>query len=289
MKSMTGYGQASAQADIGTVQIEIRAENHRYLDIKVYSPDYLNGVEGFINEEIKKNVTRGKLRVKLSLQENRKKKNQFLVNHFSETFNTLKKIRKDLKIDEQVSLQHLLLMKEFFDQDISPEISEAAVKKITGGVNRALKEFNKSRNAEGKQLQNDISERIKNLGELVKQIKNTRNNFSEDSRNKVKEKVENLIGDIEIDESRLIQEIAFLTERSEITEELVRLDAHLLKFGKSIKKPGAIGKELDFLVQEMNREAATISAKCKDAEISHTTIELRSELEKIREQIQNIE
>ena len=289
MKSMTGYGEASAEADIGTVQIDIRSENHRYLDIKVYSPEFLNCVEGFISEEIRKNVTRGKLRVRLSVQENRKKKNQLLVNHFSETFDTLKKIRKDLKIDEQVSLHHLLLMKEFFDQDISPDISEAAVRKITAGVNRAIKEFNKTRNTEGKELQKDIAERIKNLRELVKQIKNTRTRFSEDSQKKLREKVENLIGDIEIDESRLVQEIAFLTERSEITEELVRLDAHISKFNKNIKKAGAIGKELDFLVQEMNREAATISAKCKDAEISHITIELRSELEKIREQIQNIE
>lgn len=289
MKSMTGYGGSSIEADIGTILVEIRSENHRYLDMKIYSPDFLNGVEGHVTEEVRKNVTRGKLRIRFSIQENKKKKNQLWINHFRDTFDTLKKIRKELKIDEQVSIQHLLLMKDFFDQDISPDITDSTSKKILTCVRKALKEFNKTRTAEGKKLQKDISERIDRLKTLVGIIKENRNGYTEDTNRKLKERIADLTENIDIDESRLIQEIAFLTERSEITEELVRLDAHLSKFSQNIKKSGAIGKELDFLVQEMNRESGTISAKCKDAEISHTTIELRSELEKIREQIQNIE
>ncbi len=289
MKSMTGFGESYIETTIGKVMIEIKSENHRFLDIKVQSPEYFNGVENLVANEVKKNIKRGKLRIKISVEENQKEKEQILTKNLKGTFENLKKVRKELNIKDEVKIEHLLMLKEIFDENISFELSGATIKKITQAVNNALDKFDKSRSSEGKKLRKDILGRLKNLKSIIRNIKSKRKNFSKESRKKLKERVGSILKDKEIDESRLIQEISFLTERTEITEELVRLDAHISKFQQNTNKIHSIGKELDFLIQEMNRESGTISAKCKDAEISHLTIELRSELEKIREQIQNIE
>lgn len=289
MKSMTGFGESSVETEIGKVMIELKSENHRFLDIKVQSPDYLNGIENLVADEIKKNIKRGKLRLKISIQENRKEKNMIWTNNLKNTFDSLKKIKNELGIEDEVKIEHLLMLKEIFEEESSFEISNETLKKLKLALNNALSKFDKVRAIEGKKLRKDILSRMKNLKAILKNIKNKRKNFSKESMEKVKDRIELLVKDKEIDQSRLIQEVAFLTERSEITEELVRLDAHISKFEANTKKTKSIGKELDFLIQEMNRESGTISAKCKDAEISHLTIELRSELEKIREQIQNIE
>jgi uncharacterized protein (TIGR00255 family) len=127
------------------------------------------------------------------------------------------------------------------------------------------------------------------IDKLTATIKSKRKDFIKNTSVKLKERIEKLLEDTKIDEERLYQETAYLAERSDITEELVRLQAHISKFRETSNKKGSIGKELDFLLQEMNREAGTISAKSKDAEISHCIIDLRSEMEKIREQVQNIE
>lgn len=289
MKSMTGFGDSSIETDIGKAMIEIKSENHRFLDIKVQSPEYLNGIENLVADEVKKNIKRGKLRIKISVQENQREKDKILTKNLKGTFESLKKAKKELKIKDELKIEHLLMIKEVFEDDISYELSNTTTKKITQALGKALIKFDNSRSAEGKKLRKDILGRIKRLKSIVAEIKKKRKNFSSEAKEKVKERVESLLKDNEIEESRLIQEVAFLTERTEITEELVRLDAHISKFEQNTRKNHSIGKELDFLIQEMNRESGTISAKCKDAEISHLTIELRSELEKIREQIQNIE
>lgn len=289
MKSMTGYGQSALETEIGNVIVEIKSENHRFLDIKILSPDYLNGIENIVTDVIKSNIKRGKLKLKISVQENQKKISSILSQNLRDNYDSLKKIRKELKIEEEIKFEHLLMLKELFNSEPAFELSDNTTGKIKTAVKKAIDNFDKSRVVEGKKLKKDILNRLKNLKSIIVEIKKKRKNFSKESGEKLRERVVSLLNDTAIDESRLIQEIAFLTERSEITEELVRLDAHISKFEQNVNKTSSIGKELDFLIQEINRESGTISAKCKDAVLSHLTIDLRSELEKIKEQIQNIE
>jgi len=168
-------------------------------------------------------------------------------------------------------------------------ISKTSFNNIKKVLNDTLRKLDRSKTAEGNKLKLDLLKRIKNCTKLITNIRKKRNNFAKEASKKLKERIENLLEDTNIDEARLYQEVAILTERSDITEELVRLDAHIDKFIETTGSKLPVGKELDFLIQEMNRESGTIAAKSKDANISHYIISLRSELEKMREQIQNIE
>ena len=145
------------------------------------------------------------------------------------------------------------------------------------------------RKHEGKKLEKDLKLRTLIAERLTGKIEAKRENFTKELAEKLSGRIRELLNEIEIDETRLYQEVAILADRSDITEETVRLKAHINKFKETFNKEGSIGRELDFLLQEMNREAGTISAKSKDAEISHLIVELRSEIEKMREQAQNIE
>ena len=162
--------------------------------------------------------------------------------------------------------------------------------RIKEAVIKTLVKFNKSRETEGQKLEKAILGRLEIIRKAVDSVKKKRKEFVKKSEKKTKEKIEKIFSSRHKNDPLISQEAAaIVTEKSEIDEEIVRLEAHISKFRKTARKKGPVGKELDFLVQEMNREAGTISAKCKDAGISHLTINIRLELEKIREQIQNIE
>ena len=202
---------------------------------------------------------------------------------------SLKKFNRDLGIKDEISLNHILMFKELYNGETKKTISKISFNNIKKVLNDTLRKLDRSKTAEGNKLKLDLLKRIKNCTKLITNIRKKRNNFAKEASKKLKERIENLLEDTNIDEARLYQEVAILTERSDITEELVRLDAHIDKFIETTGSKLPVGKELDFLIQEMNRESGTIAAKSKDANISHYIISLRSELEKMREQIQNIE
>ena len=289
MKSMTAFGESYVETELGKVTIEIRSENHRFLDLKIQTSDSLNSIEPLASELMNDHVIRGKLRLKISLTENSKSlttKNDKL---FKQNYKLLNKAKNEIGIKDDIKIEHLLLFKDIFENDTELDISKTTTKKILSCIDKALKKFISNREIEGRKLKKDVIHRIKLIKQILRDIKKKRKNFAKEASEKIIDRIQKLLNDPQIDQERLIQEVAFLTERSDISEELVRLDAHISKFTKTSNESGSIGKELDFLVQEMNRECGTISAKCKDAEISHLAISLRSELEKIREQIQNIE
>ena len=181
------------------------------------------------------------------------------------------------------------MIREIFSGEAKQGLSKKEAAAIIKTALEAIKKLDDARISEGRKLEKDIKQRLRTIEKLTKTIKSKRKDFIKNTSLKLKERIEKLLEDTKIDEERLYQETAFLAERSDITEELVRLEAHISKFRETSSKKGSIGKELDFLLQEMNRESGTISAKSKDATISHCIIDLRSEMEKIREQVQNIE
>lgn len=288
MKSMTGFGKSETETKYGMVVIEARSENHRFLDVKIQLPEYAVSIEPELSEYVKKTVIRGKVRVMVSIEG--KKHSQTLdIESARESKKTLEKLKRELGIKQEVKLEHLLAIREIFPSDNTSSLNRTQASAVKKTLSTAIKKLDDARRAEGAKLERDLKQRIAKIERLTKKISSKRKEYMKSASERLKERIEKLLGDTQIEEARLYQEVAFLAERSDITEELVRLGAHIGKFREILKQPGSLGKELDFLVQEMNRESGTISAKSKDASISHITIEFRSELEKIREQVQNIE
>ena len=181
------------------------------------------------------------------------------------------------------------MLKDLFTTESKEELTKADINKVLNSLKSVIKKVHDARKAEGKYLKSELLKRINKIEKLLAKIKTRRKNYPKETKEKLKERVNLLLEDSQIENSRLVQEIAILAEKSDFTEETVRLNAHIKRFKDTMNKNTPVGRELDFLIQEMNREAGTISAKSKDAKISHFIIELRSDLEKIREQIQNVE
>lgn len=289
MKSMTGYGKSEVETKYGKLVVETRSENHRFLDIKFQLPDSTLYIENHLAESVKNQILRGKVRVTVTLETARNNSFSLNLELAKKTKTNIDKLKKELGIKEDTRLEHFLMVREIFSGDSKQSFSKSETAEIVKTVLAAIKKLDQARASEGRKLEKDIKQRLKTIDKLTGKIKSKRKDFIKNTSAKLKERIEKLLEDTKIDEERLYQETAYLAERSDITEELVRLNAHIGKFRETSNKKGSIGKELDFLLQEMNREAGTISAKSKDAEISHCIIDLRSEMEKIREQVQNIE
>lgn len=289
MKSMTGYGKSEVETKNGKLVVETRSENHRFLDIKFQLPDSTLSIENQLSETVKNSILRGKIRVTVSLETPKNNSSSINLELAKKTKKNIEVLKKELGIKEEVRLEHFLMIREIFAADTKQVLSKNEVAVVVKTVLEAIKKLDQSRASEGKKLEKDIKQRLKMIEKLTVTIQSKRKDFVKNTSLKLKERIEKLLEDTKIDEERLYQETAYLAERSDITEELVRLKAHISKFRETCNKKGSIGKELDFLLQEMNRESGTISAKSKDAEISHCIIDLRSEMEKIREQVQNIE
>lgn len=289
MKSMTGFGKSEVETKYGKLVVETRSENHRFLDIKFQLPESTLSIENQLAEAVKNLILRGKVRVTLTLEASRNNSFSLNLDLAKKTKTNIDKLKKELGIKEETRLEHFLMIRELFSGDSKHSFTKSETAEIVKAVLAAIKKLDQARESEGRKLEKDIKQRLKLIEKLAVKVKSKRKDFIKNTSAKLKERIEKLLEDTKIDEERLYQETAYLAERSDITEELVRLNAHIGKFRETCNKKGSIGKELDFLLQEMNREAGTISAKSKDAEISHCIIDLRSEMEKIREQVQNIE
>lgn len=290
MKSMTGFGESSAATRAGKVTVDVRSENHRFLDIKTVVPESLAHMENSVTDRVRSLIGRGKLRIRLAVQAGAKERRLLTEETLRENHRSLKKLVSSLGLGSEVGIEHLLMMGDSLDGTLESRISKEERAKIREAVERAVSKFNRSREIEGEKLEKKILAHLGKIRKTVDAVKAKRREFVKKSEKKTREKIERIFSSREKMDPVISQEAAALvTEKSEIDEEIVRLETHVSKFRKIVKKKGPVGKELDFLVQEMNREAGTVSAKCKDAGISHLTIDIRLELEKIREQIQNIE
>lgn len=289
MKSMTGFGKSEGETRYGRVVAEARSENHRFLDIKFMLPDSISPIEAELTETVKKLILRGKLRITLTIEGTKAPGPVLNIDLARQFRKSIESLKKEMGIKEELRLEHFLMIKDIFSAKTADHLTVEDISDIERILSKAVQKLDEARKSEGKKLEKDFRERLDKIDGLTRSISAKRKDFMESSSLKLRERISKILEDSQIDEARLYQEAAFLTERSDITEELVRLKAHIGKFRETLRNKGSIGKELDFLLQEMNREAGTIAAKAKDAEISHFTIELRSELEKIREQLQNIE
>ncbi len=286
---MTGFGRGEAETDLGKIVVEARAENHRFLDINFQLSEAICVVEPALSQIAKKVILRGKVRITIAAEGLKNKPSTINIELAKESRKTLEKLKKELGIKERTKLEHILMIKEFFSSEEKAQLGKEHHTKIEEAMSEAIKNLDNMRKSEGRKLEKDLKLRIQKAENLIERIESKREDFIKDFSAKLRERMKEILEDIQIDETRLYQEAAFLAERNDITEEIVRLKAHVSKFKDTMSKDGSIGRELDFLLQEMNRESGTISAKSKDAEVSHLILELRSEMERMREQVQNIE
>jgi uncharacterized protein (TIGR00255 family) len=286
---MTGYGKGFAKSKDFSVEVEVKSINSRFLDIYLKIPSALMNKEYDLREFIKSKVGRGKLTVFIQSNSASSENGNVVDKEKLKNYLTLiKELKKAAKITEKIKLEHLISNKDIFSVN-EYSVSDEQVEIIKKGINQALIQLNNMKKNEGKELAKDLTKRIKIIEEKLEIIEKQSSVSVKEYFEKLKDKIKTLIEDLTAYSERLELELAVIAEKSEITEECVRLKSHLKFFLESIQKETDPGRKLNFLCQEMNREANTISSKSISTIITHNAVLIKEEIEKIREQIQNIE
>jgi uncharacterized protein (TIGR00255 family) len=281
IQSMTGYGTGSA----GNFRVEVRSTNHRNIDIRIKVPSYLYSHEPDIRKMVRERFQRGRIEILVpKIDENNIK---LIVNKplAREYYNALVSIKEDLSMPDEIGIDAIARKNDIFTIDDR----ECNISDFQAALESALEDLGKMRREEGSNLSNDISERVALLNELLTDLESKRDEFIAGSRNMLTEKLQSILSNTQIDESRIIQETAILVERSDISEEIVRLRSHLGHMMNLLGSGDVKGKKLDFLSQELHREVNTIGSKAANAGISELVVDMKYEIEKIREQAQNIQ
>ena len=288
--SMTGYGKASSSKNKISVEVEIKSVNSRFFEIFLKIPTYLSSYDYEIKELIKSKLHRGKLNVVIHIKKDGVE-NGFLSIDKNKLLNQLeliKKIKKTSGVKDEIKLDHLLLSKEIFTNQES-ELTKTEFEIIKSALSKAIDRLILMKKKEGKELAQDLSSRIVKINNAVMEIEKEFRKSTSDYRDKLRQRISELVNNAEINEDRLNLELALIADRADITEECVRLKSHLKFFKETLKNENELGKKLNFLCQEMNRETNTISSKSISTTIVHSSVLIKEEIEKIREQLQNIE
>jgi len=287
--SMTGYGKSSSSKNKTSVEVEIKSVNSRFFEISLKLPSILSSYDYEIRELIKTKVQRGKLNVVIHFKKDGVENGIFIDDEkLSAQLLLIKKIKKVAGIKEDVKLEHLLNSKEIFTIQDS-EITKTELELVNSALIKALEKLILMKKKEGAELSRDFSNRIDSISKTVSEIEKDYRKSIEEYHNKLKLRIQELMANVEINEDRLNLELAFIADKADITEECVRLRSHLKFFKESLKNEKEPGKKLNFLCQEMNRETNTISSKSIATSIIHSSVLIKEEIEKIREQLQNIE
>ncbi|MFH1623845.1 MAG: YicC/YloC family endoribonuclease [Pseudomonadota bacterium] len=291
LKSMTGYGSGECVFEEGRVAVEVKSVNHRYLDISCRVPRRFSHLENEVRKAISKRFSRGRFDVGVQSDFTREENQRFELNLplAEEYCSVLKELKERLHLRDDISLSLLASVRDIILVKEVESKQDEKEKAFNTAFNVALDSLEEMRKCEGKTLCKDFSEKLDGIKRLIDDIIVRAPQVLLAYRDRLAKRVKELTGAFAVDAQRLDQEIAFLAERSDITEELARITSHLEQFGSMMNTNGAVGRKLDFLLQEINREVNTIASKASDAEISQKVVEIKSELEKIREQVQNIE
>ncbi|MBQ6150530.1 MAG: YicC family protein [Mogibacterium sp.] len=296
IRSMTGFGRGEYSDEISKVTVEIRSVNHRYLDIYVKMPRRYSFAEETIKSAIKERLHRGKVEVSVSVDNVGKSDSDVRLDKelAARYYSVLSELKDSFDFGEEsrVSLSLLSKMPDVIVTTPAAEDEEAMVKRLLGATSKALDDFCSMREAEGEKLAADLSARADTIQDIRDRIDKRAPEIEKEYAAKFKARVEEILGGVyEVPEERIALEAAIFADKANITEELVRLGSHISQLRKFLRSDGkeAMGKKIDFLIQEMNREANTIGSKSNDREITSNMLDLKAEIEKVREQVQNIE
>jgi uncharacterized protein (TIGR00255 family) len=291
IKSMTGYGRGEWQGDGKKLMVEIRAVNHRYCDISIRLPRRLNSLETQVRNLLRQRLSRGRIEVFVQVDESSlpEQKLELDLPLARDIYLALKTLQENLGIPGEVRLETMTGFRDIFSRKEAEPNLEKEWECLRTALEGALSGLEAMRGEEGIKLREDFRGRLAAIEKMAQQIEEKAPLALRACRDRLAQRVQDLSGGLEIDENRLAQEVAFLAERSDITEELVRIRSHLTQFRDLLGRPEPAGRKLEFLLQEINREANTIGSKANDASIAHLGVEIKSELEKMREQVQNVE
>ncbi len=291
LKSMTGFGRYEVVTDEYKISVEIKAVNHRYLDMSIKMPKKFSYFEAGIRTLLKTYIQRGKVDVYINYEDYTEgnlclKYNASLAAEYMDVF---RQMAEQFGIENDVKVSTLSRYPEVLTMEEAPEDEEQLWKVLSDTVEEAAKRFVDTRVAEGERLKGDLVAKLDDMLGLVDFIEARAPRLLVEYRQKLEDKVKELLASSTIDESRIAAEVAIYADKVCVDEEMVRLRSHIVATRKKLLEGGTVGRELDFIAQEMNREANTTLSKSNDLEVSDKAIALKTEIEKVREQIQNIE
>lgn len=286
---MTGYGRAEGTRNGCTLVVELKSVNHRYCEVAIRLPKSLSNIEEAVKKQIQHHITRGRIEFSANLSTIGSRNFQLDLDAAGAYYQALKTLKDRLHLVGEIDVSILHSFREMITTTEPTEVTKPIAPLLMKTLSSALQALEKMKRAEGQALATDLTERLNglslNLNEIQQRTKTVVGLYHQRLTTRVAELSKNLL----VDPNRLAQEVALFSDRCDVSEEITRLKTHIDQFKKMLQKKEAIGRTLDFLIQEMNREANTIGSKANDATMSHHVVALKSELEKIREQVQNIE
>lgn len=291
IKSMTGFGRCEITENDRKYTVEMKSVNHRYLDVNIKMPKKLNFFESAIRAELKNYISRGKVDVFITYEDFTENNTTIRYNKevATEYLKYLKEMADDFQLDNDIRVSTLSRYPEVFTMEEQTMDEEELWKGLQKAIKGAAESFVQTRITEGENLRDDLIQKLDNMLKLVDFISERSPQIIKEYREKLLGKIQDMLGDVQVDENRLLTEVTIFADKVCVDEELVRLRSHIETTKKTLLEGGSIGRKLDFIAQEMNREANTTLSKSNDLEISNCAIELKTEIEKVREQIQNIE
>lgn len=291
LKSMTGFGRAEGATTLGKVVVESRSVNHRYCDINIKLPKRLSLFENRVKEIVRSQVSRGRIDVSLRLDGVGEERVQLSVDLdlAGQYYRVLRDLKERLQLKDEVTLALLAGAKDLITVKEESGDIEPYWQEVLPILKQSFKNMDDMKRLEGESLTKDLQQRLEHIAQQLQIIKQQFPSRLKATFTRLHDRLRSLLEGMESDPLRFQQEVGFLAERMDITEEIVRGESHLAQFGTLLGGNEPVGRKMDFLLQEINREINTVSAKANDAEISQSVVEIKSELEKIREQVQNIE
>ncbi len=291
LKSMTGYGRVKVENDLREITVELRSVNHRYLDLNIKVPRIYGYLEDPVSKQAQAAIARGKVDIYVSVRAKegadiRVTPNMAVIQGYVDA---IRKVSEAYEIPGEVTALSLLRLPDAMEQNKEEADAEQLKQEVAQVMAAALEEYNSMREREGARLVEDVLYRADLISRSVDFVEQRSPDCVEEYRARIAARMNELLDGSDLAQQRILQEAAIYADKVNVTEEIVRLRSHLAQLHTMLKSPVAIGRKLDFLVQEMNRETNTIGSKANDFQIAKTVVDMKAEIEKIREQIQNLE
>lgn len=291
MKSMTGYGMALVKSENYMTKVEVKSVNSRYLELNLRVPKDFMSIEDKIRQEVKSKLKRGKVDLYLSYDVQNPDLQELSINKdlAKAYYRDMEDLRNTLEIEEKITLKDIVLLEGVLKKSSTNETDKELLNQVLQTVRVAVENLDEMRIAEGENLKEDLKTKVVNIEETVEEIKLLAPKVIEENEKKLTENIYERLKEEDLDLPRLTTELAIMADKLSIDEEITRLTSHISQFNDIIKDTDSVGRKIDFLLQEFNREANTIGSKTTSNEILKLVVNLKSEIEKLREQIQNIE
>lgn len=291
IKSMTGFGKGKSFSEVGAITVEIRSLNHKYFDLIARLPNHLAMFEDKVRDYVKKQIRRGRINLSVSWEAKEKAKSALSLNLClaKRYYQDLVKLKRNLKLKDDLGISQIVSLPEVIAYGQKKESLRRFWPHLKKALDQALNKLSRMREAEGKRLMRDLLKRIKRIRYCLENIEKQLPKAIQRYRKNLLQKVKALAGIKKLNQDRIAEEVALFVRNSDVSEELTRIKSHLKSFRSALRNQKEAGKELDFISQELFREANTVGAKAADFRISRWIIKIKSQIEKMREQLQNVE